>query len=63
MRTVQAADAHHVATRDREATANMVLELAVDEALGMVRDGRRYCAQEVLLLAGVKAERILGRAS
>lgn len=61
--TLMAQDAHAAATRDRAATANLVLELAMQEAVDLIRAGRPGRAEWVLVRAGMRAQRILGSAS
>ena len=48
------------ATRSRQGAANLVLEIAVIEAIGHLQAGEPGRAEYVLTRAGVSAERILG---
>lgn len=59
--TVQAADAHQAATRDRRTTADLILRLALDEAEARIRRGLPipYVAAR-LEQATHRADRILG---
>lgn len=61
--TVQDADAHNAATKARQATADLVLGLAVKEAVDLIRDHRPGFARYRLQRAGMAAERILGSGS
>lgn len=58
--TVQADDAHRVATDDRSMTADLVLSLAVREAVDLIRAGRVGRAEYRLARALGSARRILG---
>lgn len=62
LRTAQADDAHAAATRDRAATADLLLTLAVNEAVDLIRSGQPGQAEYRLGRAGMAAERILGGA-
>ncbi len=58
--TVQAEDAHAAATDDRAAAADLVLQLAVNEAVDLVRQGDVGYAVYRLERARMSAQRILG---
>lgn len=58
--TVFSDDAQGVATKDRSATADMVLELAVRDAVRLIRLGRPGRAEFVMARAGTSADRIYG---
>lgn len=58
--SLMADDAHRVATRDRQTTADMVLSAAVKDAVRLVKLGRPGRAEFVLTRAGQSADRILG---
>lgn len=58
--TVQADDAHQVATTDRAGTADMVLDQACKAAVESLRRGRPGYAEYQLARAGERAGRILG---
>ena len=59
--TVQAEDAHRVAITDRQSHADLVLQVAVDEALEHIRAGRVGFAEYRLERAYRSAQRILGK--
>lgn len=61
--TAQADDAHAAATRDRSTSADLILTLAVREAIDAIRAGRPGWAEYRLTRVGLRAERILGRTS
>lgn len=61
--TVTSEDAHAAATRDRVATSNMVLELAVHEAAELIATGHSGRGEWVLVRAGMRAQRILGEST
>ena len=54
----QNADTH--ATRDRIGAANLTLEVAVQQAVELIRKGAMNAARLVLVRAGYSAERMLG---
>ena len=54
----QNADTH--ATRDRIGAANLTLEVAVQQAVELIRKGAMHAARLVLVRAGYSAERMLG---
>lgn len=58
--TVQAEDAQRAATSDRATTADLVLSLAVREAVDLIREGRVGYAEFRLARAYRSAQRILG---
>lgn len=62
MRLVTAAseDAHRTATSDRGLTADLVLQLAINDAVDLIRDGRVGYAEFRLGRALRSAQRILG---
>lgn len=61
--TAQADDAHAAATSDRQAQADLVLNLAIIDAIDLIREGRPGFAEFRLTRALISANRILGRAS
>lgn len=56
-------DAARAATRDREATADLVLSMAVKDAIDLIRCGRPGEAHYRLERARLTADRILGTSS
>lgn len=60
--TAQADVADAVATRDRAAQADALLDVACKAAVDMIRRGRPGRAEYVLARDGLRAERILGGA-
>lgn len=58
--TVQADDADRTATRDRQTAADLVLGMAVRDAIDYLRDGRPGYAEYRLTRALHSAQRILG---
>lgn len=61
--TVFAETADALATRDREATANARLEVAVKNAVDLIRTGCTERARQLLERESAGADRILGRRS
>lgn len=60
LHTVTSEDAHDAATRDREATALGILDVAVKEAIELMRLGASGKAEWRLARASMAANRILG---
>lgn len=58
--TIQADDAQAVATRDRSATADQLLDVACKDAVRLMRLERPGQARYRLARAGLAADRILG---
>lgn len=58
--TIWQENADQAATRDRLVQADMVLDVAVKDAVAAIRGGRPGWAQYRLARAGERAERILG---
>lgn len=55
--------AHELATRDRSQQADMLLDVAVKDAVKYLRQGLGVSAADARIMrAGVAADRILGRA-
>lgn len=61
MITTFAAVAHAAATSDQAATADMVLDVAVKEAVDLIKHGQVSAGRERLHRAGASADRILGQ--
>jgi hypothetical protein len=61
--TAQADDAHRAAYDDRAAHADLLLDLAVKEAIDWLRAGKPGYAEYRLTRAAMAAERILGPTS
>lgn len=59
--TAAAEDAHRTATADRQAAADLVLSLAIHDAVGLIREGRVGFAEYRLGRALASAQRILGQ--